>query len=135
MPAVRSSTAKQYAARYRAARAYADLSQEALAGRLGLDAQTIKRRESGKQEPKTAELIAVAAVCGVPLEFMQRGWGVLEADDIRVLLAEQSDILRELRELLSGESGELLPAIREVLGGRPSAGPEAPPPEPPRSGT
>lgn len=90
----------QYAARYRAARAYADLSQDKLAGRLGIDAQTIKRRESGKQDPKKAELIAVAAVCDVPLEFMEGGWGSLTRDEMAGLVGEQNGLLARQSEIL-----------------------------------
>lgn len=116
-----------YSPRIRAARTYAGLSQKELADALGVDEQTIKRRESGRQEPKLAERIALASVCKIPPEFMEHGWGALDADEIRVLLNEQSAILQELRALLSGESGALLPAIREILDGRP---PGAPPDQP-----
>lgn len=93
----------QYAARYRAARAYADLSQEKLAEQLGVDAQTIKRREAGKQEPKKAELIAVAAICQVPLEFMENGWGNLTADEITMLLQTQNGILARIEDSIRRE--------------------------------
>lgn len=117
----------RYAARYRAARAYAGLSQEELAEKLGVDAQTIKRRESGRQEPKTAERIAVATICKVPLEFMENGWGGLQPDEIRELLATQSGILDEIKGLLSGDTGSLLPAIRGILEGRPPGARSTPP--------
>jgi transcriptional regulator with XRE-family HTH domain len=82
-----------YPARYRAARAYAGLSQEALGDELGLDKKTIMRRENGKQEGKAGERAAVAAICGVPPEFMERGWDTLQPSEIRVLLDQQTQIL------------------------------------------
>lgn len=93
----------QYAARYRAARAYAGLSQPELAERLGVDAQTIKRRESGAKEPKKAELIAVAAICQVPLTFMESGWGALTADEVSTLLRTQTDILARIEDSIARE--------------------------------
>jgi transcriptional regulator with XRE-family HTH domain len=63
----------------RAARAFADLTQEELASRLGVDTQTIKRREAGKQNPKLQELIAISAITAVPLEFLTGGWEAVAA--------------------------------------------------------
>lgn len=98
----------QYAARYRAARGFAGLTQEALAHELGVEVQTIKRRESGEKEPKKAELIAVAAICGVPLEFMEHGWGRATPDELgrlvaqqNTLLGEQTGVLNEIRAAVS----------------------------------
>lgn len=91
----------QYAARYRAARAFAGLSQDELADRLGVDAQTVKRREAGTKEPKKAELIAVAAICGVPLEFMESGWGRPTADELGRLVAQQNTLLGEQTGVLN----------------------------------
>ena len=70
---------EDYSARYRAARGYANLSQEDLAEQLGVDRQTIIRRESGDQQPKRAERIAVAAITGVPLPFLEGDWEALRA--------------------------------------------------------
>jgi transcriptional regulator with XRE-family HTH domain len=59
----------ELAARVRAARNYAGLRQEDLADELGVDVQTIKRRENGTSDPKKGERRAIAAICGVPKEF------------------------------------------------------------------
>lgn len=59
--------------RIRAARGYADLSQEELADRLGYERQAIRRREEGDQHPRRAELIAIAQVCEVPPSFFDLG--------------------------------------------------------------
>jgi transcriptional regulator with XRE-family HTH domain len=72
-----------YAARIRAARAYAGLKQDELAERLGVDTNTIKRREAGTQNPKRGELLAIAAITGVPVSFMEHGFG--ETDEAEVL--------------------------------------------------
>lgn len=62
------------AARIRAARAYAAMTQEQLARQLGVDVQTVKRRESGRSAPKRGELVAIATVTGVPISFMENGF-------------------------------------------------------------
>lgn len=72
-----------YSPRIRAARGYAGLTQEGLAEALGVDVQTIKRRESSNgKEPKQGERIAIAAICGVPIEFMEQGFGEIRRDDV-----------------------------------------------------
>lgn len=120
------------ARRYRAARAWADLEQDELAKRLGLDRQTVIRRESGEKLPKAAELIAVASVCGVPEEFMLNGFAneVVasgEVATIRQHLGDQAEALdviaRVLRPLLDDQAAAQLRELREQLG-LPS--PEAP---------
>ena len=65
-----------YAARIRAARAYAGMHQAQLAERLGVDVQTIKRREKPGAQPRPGELEAIARACEVPVEFMHDGFGV-----------------------------------------------------------
>lgn len=84
------------AKRYRAARAYAGLKQEELAEALGVDVQTIKRREGGTGDPKLAEQIAVAAVCGVPREFMTGGFETLTGEPTRDEIRDRLDALQEL---------------------------------------
>lgn len=99
-----------HAARIRAARAYAGLHQEQLAERLGVDVQTIKRRESGKSEPKRGELLAIAAVCEVPTSFMENGFGEAEPSEI----LERLDRLEAL--LLGGSAVDLEP-VRDYVRG------------------
>lgn len=112
-----------YAARIRAARAYAGLKQDELAERLGVDTNTIKRREGGTQHPKRGELLAIAAITGVPVSFMEHGFGeTSESEVIRRLghieallnaVAPDADNLQNLRTyardqisaLASGEDG------------------------------
>jgi transcriptional regulator with XRE-family HTH domain len=64
-----------YSARIRAARAFAGLTQDQLAEMLGVDTNTIKRRESGTNLPKRGELLAIATITGVPISFMEHGFG------------------------------------------------------------
>lgn len=89
-----------YGPRIAKARKAAGLTQQALADALGVNVQTIKRRESktGK-EPKKVDRIAIAAVCGVSTDYME---GVI--DDIELAtdavvrkLREQDQQLAELR--------------------------------------
>jgi transcriptional regulator with XRE-family HTH domain len=65
-----------HGARIRAARAYAHMSQGGLAEKLGVEVQWVKRRESDRQDAKRYELIAVAAVTGVTLAFLENGTGL-----------------------------------------------------------
>ena len=60
-----------YGRRYRAARALAGMTQDDLAAALGVEVQTVRRTEQGKRNPKRMERIAVAAVTGVPLSFIE----------------------------------------------------------------
>ena len=71
-----------YAARIRAARAYADLRQDQLARALGVTTETIKRRERGTQAPKRGELLAIAQITGVPASFMEHGFGEVEPSEV-----------------------------------------------------
>ena len=77
-----------YSRRIRAARGYAGISQSQLAEALGVDEQTIKRRESPNgKEPKKGERVAIAAICGVPLDFLEQGFGRLAQDEVAERLA------------------------------------------------
>jgi transcriptional regulator with XRE-family HTH domain len=76
-----------FAARLRAARAFAGLSQEELAEALGDSVSTIARRETGKSPTKPGDRISTATVCGVPPEFMEQGFGVIAQDEILERLA------------------------------------------------
>lgn len=107
-----------YSPRIRAARTYAGLSQKELADALGVDEQTIKRRESPSgKEPKPGERIAIASVCGVPVEFMEVGFGEIQRDEIlddldylRTKLDALSDALAVLVEQRQVELAEPPPA-------------------------
>lgn len=101
-----------YSARIRAARAYADITQLQLADALGVDEQTIKRRESPNgNEPKKGERIAIATICGVPPEFLEHGWGALTAP-----LTLNDGQIRLLAELLpqAVDLGQALRREREA---------------------
>lgn len=67
----------EIAKRYRAARSYAGLRQEDLAEALGVDTQTIKRREAGNHGAKRSELVLVASTCGLPFEWFTADLGRL----------------------------------------------------------
>jgi transcriptional regulator with XRE-family HTH domain len=74
---------EERAARARAARAYADLSQSEVADKLGVSHITLKRIERATKDTSIDELHAIADVCGVPHAFMDDGFqtipSVLEA--------------------------------------------------------
>lgn len=94
-----------FAKRYRAARAWADLDQAELAEQLGVDRQTVIRRESGAQDPKRQELLAVAAICGVPADFMLNGFVDAVIAKHPTLDDRLSAIWQTLQEL-SGEAAD-----------------------------
>src|SRR5947209_15300390 len=52
--------------RVRAARAYSGLSVGELAAAIGVGAQTVKRIEAGRRNPRQMEVWAIADVCGLP---------------------------------------------------------------------
>lgn len=90
-----------YAARVRAARGFADMTQQELADALGVEVQTIKRREKppsqrGSQEPKKGERLAIAQICGVPPAFMEDGFRGQARSEMAEMLTETVDTVREL---------------------------------------
>jgi transcriptional regulator with XRE-family HTH domain len=97
----------EVAARIRAARAYAGLTQDELAARLGVVPQTIKRREAGTTAPRRGELLAIAAACQVPAAFLEHGFG-----DVRP--SEIVERLDRIERLLLGEDVDLGP-VREYV--------------------
>lgn len=102
-----------YAARVRAARAYADLDRVALGERLGFSKETVSRIESGERSVAgdSALLAKIAVACGVPRDFMEAGFGRFErpiSDVERELYA-----LRESHEELAGRVGALAQMIEK----------------------
>lgn len=72
-----------YAARIRAARAYAGLSRPKLAEKLGVSERTLGRREDGDgPPPKRGDLLAIAMVCGVPITFLEHGFGEVSSSEL-----------------------------------------------------
>lgn len=58
---------QQLGDRIRDARLQADLTQEKLAERAGVDRTTLQRLEGGKSDPKLSLLLRVAQALGLPL--------------------------------------------------------------------
>jgi len=90
--------------RYKAARVYAEMGQQALGDALGIDRQTVGKRESGEQEAKKAELIALAHVCDVPVEFLLGGFSALGGEPTRSELGERLDRLEGSMRFLVGRA-------------------------------
>lgn len=109
-----------YAARIRAARAYARLTQSQLAERLGVDVQTVKRREAGGRDPARGELLAIAAICGVPAAFMEDGFGEPGRDE---LLDRLDQIQRALEQGLAPDGASPL-GTRKAPRSRRNEGPQ-----------
>jgi transcriptional regulator with XRE-family HTH domain len=68
------------ARRIRIARAWAGLSRDELAARLGVSSATVERMETGQRPVTVDELVAVGAICKVPEAFMLEGWAALERE-------------------------------------------------------
>lgn len=121
-----------YSPRIRAARNYAGLSQRALADALGVDEQTIKRRESpGGKEPKRGERVAIASICGVPAEFMEDGFGEIRRDEI----LDDLEYLRTKLDDLNVALAVLVEQRQVELTGPPLVGPDESRPATPRRRT
>lgn len=102
-------SAEEIARRIRAARAYAGLSTAALAERIGLGTQTIKRIEAERRIARRFELWAIAEACGMPRAFFEH-----DLDDMFREAALSREILRAVEERLA--------RIEEASGpGRPRA--------------
>lgn len=61
--------------RLRIARRYANLDQEQLAELIGVARSTISNAESGRVKPRRITLRAWALACGVPLSWLEHGFG------------------------------------------------------------
>ena len=85
----------------RAARAYARLEQPELGAALELSLSTIRRMEGARREITTDELLEIARICKVPVEFMLDDFAVIEQ-------------VREQRELLLGIRDEIVDEVRKV---------------------
>jgi transcriptional regulator with XRE-family HTH domain len=92
--------------RYKAARVYAGLGQQDLGDALGIDRQTVGKRESGEQEAKKAEMIALAHVCDVPVAFLLGGFAALGGEPTRSELRERLDRLEGSVRFLVGRAAE-----------------------------
>lgn len=94
------TTAAEYAARIRAARGYAGMNQKELAEALGVHEQTIKQREAGKKQPKRGELLAIAAITGVPVAFMEHGFGEPTGSEVVERLEHIDAVLHDVRDYM-----------------------------------
>ena len=65
------------AARIRAAHYYANLRQDDLAEALGVGVSTVARIEAGRKEATREQVEIIAALCKVPMEFMQTGFELI----------------------------------------------------------
>lgn len=116
----------EFARRIRAARGYADISQQELADRMGVDVQWVKRREksAGGQNPKPGELIAIAAICEVPIDFMLDGFSERTPSEIAERLARIEELLSPSGEALERELADAADEADTRTPGSEQAGPE-----------
>lgn len=65
--------------RIEAARSYAGISSQAkLADLVDMKPATFNRRLDGTYTWRRGELLAIAEVCGVPIEFLEHGWAAFD---------------------------------------------------------
>src|SRR3954453_22620459 len=97
------SSISEIARRVRAARAYAGLSVNELANRIGLGLQTIKRIESGKRAARRFEIWAIAEACNLPREFFEIDLDLLSrrSSALQETLARVDERLERLENLIA----------------------------------
>jgi transcriptional regulator with XRE-family HTH domain len=91
----------ELARRVRAARAYAELTQEDMAERLGVSVVTYKRVEAGKRALGMREVRRVSEITRMPLDFFTEDIGSLSASGDKQQLQEVRDELGDLVQRLA----------------------------------
>lgn len=111
---VTTTSSAETARRVRAARAYAGMSVNELANRIGLGLQTIKRIECGKRSARRFELWAIAEACGLPREFFEIDLELLnrQASLLNDTLARVDERLARLER--ATERNRHLPPLQET---------------------
>jgi len=129
------SERRMRAARARAARAYAGLSQPKLAGLLQTSVETLSRLENArKTEITIEELWAIADACGVPRSFMEFGFEVVaDAGERALISGESGDVFERLtvledqvRQLVTRDARRELEERQQTGGAREPASPPRP---------
>lgn len=110
---------REIAARARAARAYADLDQPALAKALSVSVETYARVDAGTRIPDDREMDVIAAATNVPRAFFDSGFAIQAATGLERRIAV---LEAQISRLLLREAGELPPPPGE-LGHRLRGGP------------
>lgn len=85
------------AARVRAARGWRGLDLKELAEAMGYSTRNWSRVEAGEKKLDRDERERVAALCGVPVAFMEYGFKVLAEAELERRLAQIADDLAALR--------------------------------------
>ena len=98
-----SEAAATFGDRLTLAREAYDITQEELARRLGVRAQTLKNWEADRSEPRANRLQMVAGVLGVSMIWLLTGEGeggpALHDREPRSVSAELSALLGEIRDI------------------------------------
>lgn len=106
-PTEDSETRQAAAARIRAARGYAGMSQSALANALEISLATFKRIETCERPVTMDELLSIGKACNVPPEFMIRGFDVVIASRKAILNADYQDMPSACAERFSAIDSRL----------------------------
>lgn len=96
----------------REAREHAGLTQEELATKLGVAANTLHGYEAGKHDPKSVTLAKISKICGVTVDYLLG----LE-DDNNIIASEKpaSTTRSELIELVISLSDEEVEYILDLV--------------------
>ena len=86
--------------RLAAAREQANLSQAALAKRIGVKASTVRKWEDDLAEPRANRLSMVAGVLGVSMGWLMNGAGDgVDSPDATTIDTDMASLLSELRDV------------------------------------
>lgn len=96
-------SAKETAARLRAARGYAGLTQRKLASLMGTSVETLSRIENGRRTATAEEIERIVALCdGVPMEFIRTGFALIAERGRTTAQVDVVERLATLEEIVMG---------------------------------
>lgn len=110
---------QERAQRARAARAFADKSQEDIAEALGVKRITVTRMERQQTDITLDHLLAIADCCDVPRDFMLYGFDSVPEELRRI--HSRFDALERTLGLTAAQAFQLARDAVEHLGGEPEA--------------
>ena len=87
-------------------------TQEQLAAAMNTTQQTIQRWESGQTDPKSSVIVEISRVLGITVSFIMN---IEESDEVRLLSADEHELIDCYRSLPTKAQRALLAGLREYL--------------------
>lgn len=87
-------------------------TQEQLAAAMNTTQQTIQRWESGQTDPKSSVIVGISRVLGITVSFIMN---IEESDEVRLLSADEHELIDYYRSLSTKAQRALLAGLREYL--------------------